>query len=85
MFAWFIHEIMDDFMPVVKKDRGDYLYTGWMVTDMQSERINAVNERKEEIGFSGRTAAYRSSIMFRRKLIRASPSNMKRYRPVTAD
>ena len=55
MYPWVIHDIMDDFMPIAKKEKGDYLFTGWLITDTQSERINVVNERKEEITFNGRT------------------------------
>ncbi|MHB8846042.1 MAG: hypothetical protein ACYC7L_14985 [Nitrospirota bacterium] len=54
MYPWVIHDLMDDFMPVAKKEKGDYLFTGWLITDTQSERINVVNERKEEITFNGK-------------------------------
>lgn len=55
MFAWFIHDAMDDFMPIAKKNKAEYLYTGWLVTDMQSDWIHVVNERKEEIDFNGKS------------------------------
>jgi hypothetical protein len=54
MYAWFIHDVMDDFMPISKRDKGEFLFTGWLVTDVQSEHINVVNERKEEIVFGGK-------------------------------
>lgn len=54
MYPWVIHDLMDDFMPIAKKEKGDYLFTGWLITDTQSEHINVVRERREDITFNGK-------------------------------
>lgn len=55
LYTWFLHDIMDDYMPISKKPKGDYLYAGWMITDTSAQFINVANERKDEIEFAGRS------------------------------
>ena len=55
LYTWFLHDIMDDYMPISKRPNGDYLYAGWMITDTSAQFINVANERKDEIAFAGKT------------------------------
>lgn len=55
LYTWFLHEIMDDYMPISKKEKGDYLYAGWMITNTSAPFINVANEWKESIEFNGKS------------------------------
>lgn len=55
MYPRVIHDLMDDFTPIVNKEKAEFLFTGWLITDTQSERINVVRERKEDILFNGKS------------------------------
>ena len=55
LYALFLHDIMDDFMPISRKPNGDYLYAGWMVTDTTLPFINLMSERKDSFEFNGKS------------------------------
>jgi hypothetical protein len=47
--AAFVHKILEDFLPQVKKEGADYLEAGWLVTDVKKPYIHLVGERKATV------------------------------------
>ena len=54
VLAWLVNEMMDDYMPSIPSDKGEYLRAGWMTTDTTGKFVNLVNLRNEERSFNGK-------------------------------
>lgn len=52
--TWFVHKMTEDFTPFTKKPNGDYLESGWLITDTKRPFIRMVNERKESQVINGK-------------------------------
>jgi len=50
-----VHGIMDYYIHSIRTDKGDFLRSGWLITDTNASFVNLVNERKEDREFNGKT------------------------------
>jgi len=51
---WLVHEIMGFYIHSIGTEKGDYLRTGWLMTDTSSSFINLVGEKKEDRELGGK-------------------------------
>jgi hypothetical protein len=52
---WLVHSILEYYIHSIRTDKGEYLRSGWLLTDTNLPFINVVNERKGKIELNGRT------------------------------